>query len=146
MNAPSPTNHKGPPGPLPSSWPSKLWSCARNQYHSGWAKAKGGKKNLPKEEEWCCMSLCIFQLKRGKGSAQKIIKRKAFWVVVTMHYAKNKPTSGLEQAARSLEPKWGNLKANTGKFVGYYEHIKGLQQERTNTRRHHHRRRRPIAF
>jgi hypothetical protein len=92
------------------------------------------------------ISLWVDQSRRGRffcprrknGAQAKRKKNTTFWVVVTMHYAQNKPTSGLEQAARSLETKLGNLKANIGKFVGYYEHIKGLEQERANIRRHHH--------
>ena len=47
-------------------------------------------------------------------------KKTTFGVAIA-HYATNKPAVGSERHARSFETKWGDLKANIAKFVGYYE-------------------------
>ena len=61
--------------------------------------------------------------RRGIGQ-----KKAAFWVAVAAHYARCKPAVGPERPARSLETKWGDLKASIAKFVGCYEQIKALDE------------------
>ena len=61
--------------------------------------------------------------RRGIGQ-----KKSTFWVAVAAHYARNKPAVGPERPARSLETKWGDLKASIAKFVGCYEQIKALDK------------------
>ena len=61
--------------------------------------------------------------RRGIGQ-----KKTAFWIVVASHYARNKPAAGPERPTRSLETKWGDLKASIAKFVGCYEQIKSLDE------------------
>ncbi len=62
-----------------------------------------------------------FHIRLNRRAAGDRAENTTFWVVVAAHYARNKPAVSLERPARSLETKWGDLKASIAKFVGYYE-------------------------
>jgi hypothetical protein len=69
-----------------------------------------------------------FHVRLNRRAAGDRAEKTTFWVVVAAHYARNKPAVGPERPARSLETKWGDLKASIAKFVGCYEHIKALDE------------------
>ena len=91
---------------------------------AGGAKRKG-KNFLPEEEEQCCRSFMYVSTDARRGIGQK---KAAFWVAVAAHYARCKPAVGAERPARSLETKWGDLKASIAKFVGCYDQINALDK------------------
>ena len=98
--------------------------CRDAHVIAGGAKRKG-KNFLPEEEEQCCRSFMYVSTDARRGIGQK---KSTFWVAVAAHYARNKPAVGPERPARSLETKWGDLKASIAKFVGCYEQIKALDK------------------
>ena len=98
--------------------------CKDAHVIAGGAKQKG-KNFLPEEEEQCCRSFMYVSTDARRGIGQK---KTTLWVVVATHYTRNKPAVGPERPARSLEMKWGDLKASIAKFVGCYEQIKALDE------------------
>ena len=98
--------------------------CRDAHIIAGGAKRKG-KNFLPEEEEQCCRSFMYVSTNARQGIGQK---KSMFRVDVAAHYARNKPAVGPERPARSLETKWGDLKASIAKFVGCYEQIKALDK------------------
>ena len=67
----------------------------------------------------CRSFLCISQdpvIGNGQRSG-------TFWERVAEHYNQNRPTTGGERPARSLETKWGSMKHDVVKFVRVYKQV-----------------------